>query len=143
MPTDANLAVIQGAFADFQTGNIPALIERLSDDVSWTTNYPPEIVPHGGSYSGKAAVVTFFERLGASTDFSKFDPYEFISTGDRVVALVAMTATPRATGISVSTESAMVFRVRDGKLSEFREYGDSLAIVAAYAPGAQAVAGRG
>jgi ketosteroid isomerase-like protein len=66
MPTDANTALIQDAYADFQKGDIASLLDRLTDDVVWTTPYPPEIVPHGGSRTGKDGVRLFFEQLAGS-----------------------------------------------------------------------------
>jgi uncharacterized protein len=140
MSTDSNTALIQNAYADFQKGDITRLLDRLTDDVAWTTPYPPEIVPHGGSRTGKAGVQSFFDQLAESYEITKFDPREFISSGDYVVALVSIAGHVRATGIQAAEEVAHVFRVRNGKISEFREYADARSVVAAYAP--QAAAAR-
>jgi ketosteroid isomerase-like protein len=140
MPTDANTALIQSAYADFQKGDIASLLARLTDDVSWTTPYPPEIVPHGGSRTGKARVREFFEELARGYDFTRFEPHEFISSGDVVVVLLSIAGIARATGLRAANEAAHLFRVRDGKVCEFREYADASPVIAAYAP--QAAAAR-
>jgi ketosteroid isomerase-like protein len=139
MSTDANTTLIQSAYADFQRGDIAALLGRLTDDVVWTTPYPPEIVPHGGVRHGKDGVRLFFEQLAQSYEFTKFDPREFIASGEYVVALVSIAGRVRATDIAAVEETAHVFRVRDGKVSEFREYADARALVAAYDPHTAAV----
>ncbi len=138
MATDPNTALIQSVYADFQKGDIANLLDRLTDDVAWTTPYPPEIVQHGGSRTGKDGVLTFFEQLARGHEITKFDPREFISSGDRVVALVSIAGVARGTGIHAATEAAHVFRVRSCKISEFREYADARLVVAAYAPQAAA-----
>jgi ketosteroid isomerase-like protein len=134
MSTEANIALIQAAYADFQKGDIPSLLARLTDDVVWTTPYPPDIVPHGGTRKGKAGVVQFFQQLAGGIEFTKFDPREFIASGDRVVALVSIAGITKSTGLASAEEAAHLFRVRDGKVSEFVEYGDTLAVAASYAP---------
>jgi ketosteroid isomerase-like protein len=132
MSTDANTALIQAAYADFQKGDIASLLDRLADDVVWFTPYPAEIVPHGGLRTGKDGVRSFFEQLAASYEITKFDPREFIASGDHVVALVSIAGHVRETGNKSAEETAHVFRIRNGKVSEFREYADARSIVAAY-----------
>lgn len=63
--------------------------------------------------------------------FSRFEPKEFIATGDKVVALGHYTA---ATPIKKSFDSdfAMVFTLRNGKVTHFQEFCDSAAINAAH-----------
>jgi ketosteroid isomerase-like protein len=134
MSTDANTALIQAAYADFQKGDIASLLDRLTDDVVWTTPYPPEVVPHGGRRTGKDGVRSFFEQLARGYEITKFDPREFISAGDQVVALVTIAGHARETGVAASEDTAHVFRIRNGKVSEFREYADARSIVAAYTP---------
>ena len=140
MSTDANTTLIQNAYADFQKGDIASLLDRLTDDVVWTTPYPPEIVPHGGARTGKDGVRLFFEQLARGYEITKFDPREFIASGDYVVALVTIAGHARETGVAANEDTAHVFRIRAGKISEFREYADARSVVAAYAP--QAVAAR-
>ncbi len=134
MSNEANTALVQAAYADFQKGDIASLLDRLTDDVRWTTPYPPDIVPHGGTRIGKDGVRLFFEQLARSFEITKFDPREFIASGDHVVALVNIGGHARETGIHANEEVAHVFRVRDGKICELREYGDARSVVAAYAP---------
>jgi ketosteroid isomerase-like protein len=141
MATDATIVLVQAAYADFQRGDIPSLLARLTDDILWTTPAPPEIVPYGGSLTGKDGVLRFFERLGSSFDMTKFDPSEFIASEDRVIALVSIAGNVRATGMHAVSEAAHLFRIRNGKISEFREYVDTRSVVAAFAPQTAAAQG--
>ena len=78
----------------------------------------------------------FFAQLGASTEFTRFEPREFIAQGDQVVAIGEYAARVKSTGRSVASDWAMVFTVRDGKVVRFREWTDSAQLVRAYGAGA-------
>jgi ketosteroid isomerase-like protein len=134
MATDAALILVQAAYGDFQRGDIASLLARLTDDVVWTPSAPAGLVPWGGARTGKDGVLQFFEQLGTAFELTKFDPSEFIASGDRVVVLVSIAGNARATGVHATTEAAHVFGTRGGKISEFREYADTRSIVAAFAP---------
>ena len=52
MSDQNSLAVVQHAYESFQRGEIPAVLEALSDDVEWDT---PKATgaPFGGPYRGQ------------------------------------------------------------------------------------------
>lgn len=127
-----NVALVQQGFADFGAGNIDALVERFDDDIAWETPFPPEIVPMSGRLVGKTQARAFFEDLARTTEFAYFRPEEFVASGDKVVALGSYRATIRETGKSATSDFAMVFTVRDGKIAAFKEYADTHAVIAAW-----------
>lgn len=88
-------------------------------------------VPTAGERRGKAAVAEFFKPVADNVHFSRFEPKEFIATGDTVVALGHDTATT-PNGKGFDSEFAMVCTLRNGKVTHFRECCDSTAINAAY-----------
>jgi ketosteroid isomerase-like protein len=45
-----NVDPVNEAYATFTKGDIPALLESLSDDVDWSS---PATLPHGGDFGGK------------------------------------------------------------------------------------------
>jgi ketosteroid isomerase-like protein len=92
-------------------------------------------VPTAGERRGKAAVAEFFGQVARNIQFSRFEPREFIATGDKVVALGHYTATTPAT-MAFDSDFAMVFTLRNGKITHFQEFCDSAAINAAYPVGA-------
>jgi ketosteroid isomerase-like protein len=130
--TDTNTTLVQTAYAEFKKGDIPSLLDRLTDDISWITPYPREIVPFGGHRTGKHSVQTFFEQLSGSYEITKFEPHDFVASGDRVVAMVKIAGVVRDTGVHVTEDVVQVFRLRNGKFCEFREYADTRPLVAAY-----------
>jgi ketosteroid isomerase-like protein len=65
--------------------------------------------------------------------FTRFEPQQFVAQGDTVVTLGHYTATT-SNGGSFDSDFVMVFTIRDGRAVEFREYLDSAALNAAFAP---------
>ena len=127
-----NTKVVQDAFAAFGRGDIQTLLGSVADDVVWIGVYGTgSHVPTSGERRGKAAVAEFFEQVAANVTFSRFEPKEFIATGDKVVALGDYSATTPAKK-SFDSDFAMVFTVRDGKVTRFQEFCNSAAINAAY-----------
>ena len=130
---DAAVAEVQAAYGDFGRGDIPSLLNRMADDVVWTTPGAGSLIPQAGRIQGKAAVAQFFQGVGEKLEFHDFSPNEFVSNGDVVVAIGTWDATVRGTSVRIKDGFAMVFRLRDGKIAEFREYSDSREYAAALA----------
>ena len=132
MQETQNTKVVQDAYAAFGRGDIAAVIASLADDIVWNGVYGAgSHVPTSGERRGKAAVAEFFGQVAANVSFSKFEPKEFVATGDKVVALGHYTATT-PTNRTFDSDFAMVFTLRDGKVTHFQEFSDSAAINAAY-----------
>ena len=132
MQETQNTKVVQDAYAAFGRGDIPALLATLADDIVWAGVYgAAPHVPTSGERRGKAAVAEFFQQVAANVNFSRFEPKEFIATGDKVVALGHYTATTPAGG-SFDSDFAMVFALRGGTVIHFQEFCDSAAVNSAY-----------
>jgi uncharacterized protein len=138
MQESLNTKVVQDAYAAFGRGDIQALLGCFADDIVWMGVYGAAAhVPTAGERRGKAAVAEFFNQVAANIKFSRFEPKEFIATGDKVVALGHYTATtPMKTGFD--SDFAMVFTLHNGKVTRFQEFCDVSAINAAFAAAAAA-----
>jgi uncharacterized protein len=130
---DEAVAQVQGAYDDFRRGDIASLLSRCTDDISWYTPGEGTAIPNAGQLHGKAEVAKFFESIGATIEFHAFDTDEFISRGNVVVTLGRWDATVRGTTERIADGFAMVFRLRDGKIADFREYSDSRRLAEAFA----------
>jgi ketosteroid isomerase-like protein len=127
-----NTKVVQDAYAAFSRGDIQTLLTYVADDVVWAGVYGAAAhVPTSGVRRGKGAVAEFFKQLAEHVQFQQFEPKEFVATGDKVVALGHYAATtPTKKGFE--SDFAMVFTLRNGKVTHFQEFCDSSAINAAY-----------
>jgi uncharacterized protein len=119
------VALVQAAYGDFGRGDIPSLLNRMTDDIVWTSPGEGSRIPSAGRLTGKAAVAQFFQGVADNLEFHDFNPSEFIAQGDVVVALGTWDASVKGTSVRIRDGFAMVFRIRDGKIAEFREYSDT------------------
>jgi len=120
-----NKETTQTIYDLFGKGDVPAILELVTDDVTWTCPGPTEILPYAQVYKGKEGVAEFFRLIYANKDFPGFEVKELIEEGDKVVALGHWDAKSKTTGKPYSGDWAMAFWYRDGKLYEHKEYYDS------------------
>ena len=60
--SDENRQLVEQAYANFKAGDIPTLLQSMSEDITWQT---PEVenVPFSGKRQGRGAVGEFFSIL--------------------------------------------------------------------------------
>jgi uncharacterized protein len=127
-----NIEVVQEAYAAFGRGDVQAILDRLDDSVAWTAGYGAgSNVPMSGERRGKAAVAEFFELVATHVNFARFEPKEFVATGDQVVALGHYTAKTSANK-EFDSDFAMVFTMQNGKVTKFQEFLNTAALNAAF-----------
>ena len=124
MDGQANVRVVEGMFSSLQRGDVPGVLDRLSDDIEWRIAGPAEL-PYAGIHRGREEVSKFFQTFGQAAEFEVFEPREYLAKGDKVVVLGHERQRIKATGRVVETDWAMVFTLRDGRITRFRNYVDS------------------
>ena len=123
----SNLEIVKEAYANFLQGDIPAMLESLSDNIEWElpqsahTNF-------SGTFKGKEGVLNFFHHVDNDNEFKEFAVDTYIADGDNVVALGHLAATAKNTGKTSSNKWAHVWTLRDGKVVKHYEYADTAEI---------------
>jgi uncharacterized protein len=117
----SSVDLVNGAYAAFAKGDIPGLLESLSDDVDWSS---PGVLPQGGDFSGKDGALKFFQNIGAMWDSLTIEVEGVADTGDGLVLAVVSASGTRKGGGAAGYGAAHAFNVRDGKIVRFREYVD-------------------
>jgi uncharacterized protein len=125
----SNMAVIQNVYAAFNRGDIQAVLANVESNAEWV-NYGPSSVPYFGNFTGR--ITDFFQAIGQSTISGNVAVGRFIEAGDYVITEARWTATVKDTGAQIDAPIAHVFTLRDGKISSWRGYSDSAAVVAAH-----------
>lgn len=118
-----NVEIIRAGYGDFLSGNIPGVIERFADEFSFNIVGAPE-VPYAGTYSNRAELGTFFQRLNENVTISVFEPREYFADGDRVVTLGHYSGKVNHNGHPFAADWAMAWTVRDGKIVGMQELAD-------------------
>jgi ketosteroid isomerase-like protein len=116
-----NATTIEGAYAAFAKGDIPAVIGTLAGDVQWSS---PATLPHGGEFHGLDGVGKFFEGIGANWSALPLTVESVTEAGaDNVVGVVRVDGT-RTDGSAATYGAVHIFTLADGKVTRFREYVD-------------------
>src|SRR5688500_10981130 len=98
-----NVTSVQAIYEAFGRGDVPAILEHLSEDLDWEYAYraAPNPVPWLQPQRGRGGAAAFFEALKA-LDFHSFAPRVLLEgnlEGEGVVvALIDLEATVRQTG---------------------------------------------
>jgi len=73
MSAEENVQTAKDGYAAFGRGDLPGILELLTDDIEWVNPGPPDVIPGAGTHRGKDAVAGFFGTLAQSTDFQAFE----------------------------------------------------------------------
>lgn len=130
----SNLKTVQDIYAAFGAGDVPAILDKLADNVEWDTDARSDVGPFIVARRGKDGAGKFFAALAAA-DFTKFEPTALLESGNVVVALVDVDFTVKATGKTVSQlDEVHIWRFdNDGNVASFRHRVDTHAHHLAFA----------
>jgi uncharacterized protein len=133
MEASTNAAVVRQFYEALGSGDMPAVLDLLSEDVEWVYQGPPAI-PFAGTRHGREGVAEFFSVLGETLEFERFEPREFVAQGDRVVVVGFERNLIKSTGRAFEQEWVHDFTLREGKISKVRSFEDTAAYVEALDP---------
>lgn len=123
MSTQTNKEIVESIYASFATGDIPAVLGTMSDDVQWTE---AEGFPISGTFVGPQAVLEgVFMRLGEIGDNFGVVPEQFVADGDTIVTLGNYTWKRKSNGHPASVNMAHVLTIRGGKVVAFQQHVDT------------------
>jgi ketosteroid isomerase-like protein len=129
-----NADVVRETYEAVGRGDIPALLNLLTEDVEWTLQ-GPTVIPFAGTRRGREGAAEFFSLVGENLDFQQFEPREFVVQGDTVAVLGYERSLIKPTGRTLEQEWAHLYTLRDGKIAEFRAFEDTAALVVAFDAG--------
>jgi ketosteroid isomerase-like protein len=121
----SNVDTVKQIYDAFGRGDVPAIIDKLDENVEWDTEIPTEGVPWLQPRRGKANVPAFFESLAPLT-ITRFEPHTFFETDDKVFVLIALEGT-NASGKSFNMpyEGHLWVFGGDGKVAKFQHVADT------------------
>jgi uncharacterized protein len=115
---ESNSVIIRKAYDDFAHGNIASVFAAFDAGITW---HVPGHSPLSGDYTGHDQIGGFFQRtMELSGGAFRIDVNKVLAEDDFVVVLVTVNA--ERNGLSASFPEIHVWRMRDGKATEFREY---------------------
>ena len=135
----SNIDTVAAVYEAFGKGDIPAILERLADDVQWDMWEPTSkaldgTIPYLVPRKGPGEVAEFFGTL-ADVEFHAFEPLTIAGSGDTVIATIKLGATVKATGKRVDDFEVHVWTFdADGKVTSLRHVIDTLKHYEAHQP---------
>jgi uncharacterized protein len=115
----SNVDLVRSGVESFNRGDLEAVIELFDPDV--VIRDPGRT---GGTFRGHRGLRSFWaEWLENWTEY-EVDPQEFVEEGDEVFVAATQTGRASLSGIDVTQDVFLVFRIRDGRVVEYRLYAD-------------------
>jgi len=120
---NASVELVRSIFEAFGRRDIAYILSCLSPDCAWVC--PGEGLPYAGSYTGPQGAADFFQKLAANEEVTLFEPREYFTSGEDVVAVGYEEGRALGTGRGAASNWAMLFHVRDGKVTRWQHHFDT------------------
>ena len=124
-----NTDIVKEAYANFATGNVPAVLSLFDPAIEWHECKGMPFVTGDGIFKGVEAVVTnVFMHLPVYFDGFNIAVNGIFGAGDKVVMEGYYQGTNKATGNTFKANATHVWTVTNGKLSHFFQAVDTATI---------------
>jgi ketosteroid isomerase-like protein len=135
MGTQENVQVVKDFFAALGSGDKQGLLALVAKDIEWII--PGEDWPLAGTHRGHAGLADVLQKASEKLETSYPEPPEFVAQGDRVLVVGLATGKIKATNKTFEDHWVFAITVRNGKLTNIREYIDTQALARASEMGAR------
>ena len=116
-------------FSAMGGGDKQRLLALAAEDIEWII--PGEDWPLAGTHRGHAGLADLLQKANETVETSYPDPPEFIAQGDRVLVVGFATGRIKATNRTFEDHWVFAITVRNGKLTNVREYIDTQSLARA------------
>ena len=129
MSIEKNVQVVKDFFAAMGSYNKQGLLALVAEDIEWII--PGEDWPLAGTHRGHAGLADVLQKASEKVETSFPEPPEFVAQGDRVLVVGVATGRIKATNRTFEDHWVFAITVRNGKLTNIREYIDTQALARA------------
>ena len=129
MSVENNVEIVKDFFAAMGSGDKQRLLSLSAEDIEWII--PGEDWPLAGTHRGHAGLENLLQEANETVETSYPEPPEFVAQGDRVLVVGVATGKIKATNKTFEDHWVFDITVRNGKLTNIREYIDTQALARA------------
>jgi ketosteroid isomerase-like protein len=129
MSTQENVQIVKDFFAALGRRDKQGLLALSAEDIEWII--PGEDWPLAGTHRGHAGLENLLQQANETIETSFPKPPEFIAQGDRVLVVGFAKGRVKATNRRWEDHWVFDITVRNGKLTNVREYVDTQALARA------------
>ncbi len=119
--------IVRSFYDKLKAGDAPGALGLMAHDIEWIAMWHYKVNGRGPERVAEG----LFKPLVAEWSSFALDPAEFIVDGDTVVSLGRFTGVHGTTSKLADASYAHIWTVKDGKITRFRQYIDTLAIAEA------------
>ena len=116
-----NVEIVRRANAAVNRADAASLSELLDDDIAW---WDREDDLDATVHRGRDGVSQALIELSDDIADLRVEVKEYIDAGDHVITPVRVTGRGRTSGASFEEDEVHVLKLREGKVTEVREYRD-------------------
>src|SRR5437763_5086453 len=128
MSIEKNVQIVKNFLAALGRRDKQGLLALVAEDIEWII--PGEDWPLAGTHRGHAGLANLLETASRSMETST-EPREFVAQGDRVLVVGFARGKIKATNKTFEDDWIFAITVRDGRLTNIREYVDTQALARA------------
>ena len=130
-----NIETARQMYEAFGRGDVQVILDRVTDDVDWSTDAAIASAPWYGPRHGKDGLVSFFQAIATTGPVTEFTPLAFAGNDDGdVMVFIRYAFTVTATGKQVAMNMHHYWKFRDGKACFVRSSEDTAQVTAALTP---------
>ena len=129
MSTQENVQIVKDFFAAIGRGEMQAVQALCAEDIEWII--PGKDWPLAGTRRGYAGLADLFQTHSEKVETSFMKAREFVAQGDRVLVVGFATGRIKATNKTFEDHWVFDITVGSGKVTNIREYIDTLALARA------------
>jgi len=129
MSIEKNVQIVKNFLAALGRRDTQGLLALSAEDIEWII--PGEDWPLAGTHRGHAGLADLLQKASETLETSYPKPPEFIAQGDRVLVVGFATGRIKATDKTFEDDRVFDITVRNGKLTNIREYIDTQALARA------------
>jgi len=129
MSIQENVQIVKDFFAALGRRDKQGLLALSAEDIEWII--PGDCWPLAGTHRGHAGLENLLQKANETVDTSFPEPPEFIAQGDRVLVVGSARGRIKATNRTFEDDWVFAITVRNGTLTNIREYIDTQALARA------------
>ena len=129
MSAQENVQLVKDFFAAMGGHNKHELLALAAEDIEWII--PGEDLPLAGTHRGHAELADVLRKASEEVEMTYTKPPEFVAQGDRVIVVGVATGKIKATNKPFKDDWVFDITVRNGKVTNIREYIDTQALARA------------
>ena len=126
MSTQENVQIVKDFFAAMGRGDRQGLLALSAEGIEWII--PGEDWPLAGTHRGYAELADLLQKASETVETSYPEPFEFVAQGERVLVVGFARGKIIATNKTFKDHWVFAITVRNGKLTNIREYIDTQAL---------------